>query len=422
AVQSEVFEGAQCYFDHPTTVEDRVQPERSVTKLAGWFADTRLGKVADERGMERAAIIADFHPQSGNEQVLELMRTATEYATEFPDKSYIGFSINAIGKSSKAEINGQTYNQVDNISEVISVDIVTRAGARGKVISFQEAARMGARKTKTSRAREATRRISKDFLAESKAIVAAVRADKLDEARKLFSEALGISKESIAQELADANLDPKTLAMLLDKVSDAGIKAVYGVDPDDSTDAEEDEEDDAGDQNDDGNDGDDNDDQAGDDQNGDDGDQNAGGDDGDDDDDNDDGVGEDDMESKESKKALVTARRESIKKTRVIRGLKRALAEANRGKAKAENEIHRGLLEQAANRTIDEMKVPPAARPALIRKVRESRSADTKLAVQRLVREEWQLVQAAAGHDGAGAIARESGNRGGFVPNWKRGA
>jgi len=139
AVADGLFEGAQSYFDHPTRTEDREQPERSVRQLAGYFSNAKIATIG---GL--ISVVASFSPQAGNQRVLELLRTSISYAREFPNGSYVGLSINAIGSGSSVEIDGQTWNRVDRFESVQSVDFVTRAGARGRILSLQESFRMAA--------------------------------------------------------------------------------------------------------------------------------------------------------------------------------------------------------------------------------------------------------------------------------------
>ena len=138
SVNAGVWEGAQAYFDHPTSLEERDIPERSVKNLAGWFSDAKIVDYSDpERGACKA-IEATFHPQLGESRTSSLLRTCVEYAKAFPTKSYVGLSINACGNGEQAMFDGETWNRVDSITEVVSVDFVTRAGAGGKPIAFRE--------------------------------------------------------------------------------------------------------------------------------------------------------------------------------------------------------------------------------------------------------------------------------------------
>lgn len=141
AVERKIFESAQCYIDHPTKLEDQIIPERMVEKLAGWLSDVEMGKCENEQGVTVPCIEATFYLESGNELVLNKLRAAQQYAASFDGAPYLGFSINASGVGAPAEIDGQEYNRVDRITEAISVDMVTRAGAGGKLLQLKESQR-----------------------------------------------------------------------------------------------------------------------------------------------------------------------------------------------------------------------------------------------------------------------------------------
>ncbi len=142
AVESRVFEAAQNYIDHPSKLEDQIIPERMVEKLGGWFCDVEMAQCENEQGVTVPCIEATFIPEPGNELVMNKLRAAQAYAKQFEGRPYIGFSINAAGVGAAAEIDGRQYNRVDRITEVISVDLVTRAGAGGKLLKLKESARM----------------------------------------------------------------------------------------------------------------------------------------------------------------------------------------------------------------------------------------------------------------------------------------
>ena len=142
AVESHVFEAVQNYIDHPSKLEDQIIPERMVEKLGGWFCDVEMAQCENEQGVTVPCIEATFVPEPGNELVMNKLRAAQAYAKQFEGRPYIGFSINAAGVGAAAEIDGRQYNRVDRITEVISVDLVTRAGAGGKLLKLKESARM----------------------------------------------------------------------------------------------------------------------------------------------------------------------------------------------------------------------------------------------------------------------------------------
>ena len=145
AVAEHIFEGAKCYIDHPTPVEEKIIPERSADRLGGFFFDCRFEEVTDlKSGITVEAITAEFQPRVGDERVLSLLRTSEQYAQKVRENTFFGYSINAMGGGEVAEIDGRRFNRVDEITKAFSVDIVTEAGAGGGPIpgSFRESNRM----------------------------------------------------------------------------------------------------------------------------------------------------------------------------------------------------------------------------------------------------------------------------------------
>jgi len=135
---SALFEGAHNYKDHPTPDEDAQRPGRSVKDLGGWFSDIEVQPFADPDLGAVSALYAVFHPQVGDDLTLNLLRTCAEYSKKYPGESYVGLSINAYGVGAPIDRDGEQWNQVDEITEVVSVDTVTRAGAKGRILTFQE--------------------------------------------------------------------------------------------------------------------------------------------------------------------------------------------------------------------------------------------------------------------------------------------
>lgn len=181
AAANGVFEGARCFFDHPDTIEERTRPERSVRRMAGWYSDVTCREYDDPKVGKTLGLFADFHPAVDNTEVLSIIRTCVEYAKRYPSKAYAGLSINAMGDGQPDTINGEEWNRVDEITEVESVDIVTRAGAGGGFVPLKESFRMPKPTDK---------------------------AKALKEARKLLREAQR-SRDPLALELT---VDPKKLS------------------------------------------------------------------------------------------------------------------------------------------------------------------------------------------------------------------
>jgi hypothetical protein len=443
AVAEQVVEGAQCFLDHPTEVEDRVQPERSVLKLGGWYSDVALGDFSDPKLGKVSAIYADLHPPVGNEKVLELLRTAVQYADKFPDKSYVGLSINAIGIGEKATINGEIWNRVDHLSEVVSVDIVTRAGAGGKLITFREAAKMATR-TRKKPNREGSARSNDDPKkpkpkgvrglreAATLALVAHMRGKSAEEKRKLYESFVGIDRPTQTKTFIEAGIDAAVVAKMLDDLSDSGIEQMTGVDPDDIDDSDDEDvlaalppgatDDGEG------------------------GVMDASG------GESEDALGEgkdqeDDEETEESEEAeeafpppkgtttnappgppatpLQKARKECADQSKQIKELKRQLREANDEREEAKGRIHSGLLGQFADKKIKEMNMPDGIVRRMRRHISERtdpRCPDhmklkTKSDVMNYIREEDLAMRSY--RDGMGVVAATGG---GSVqpPNWKK--
>lgn len=154
-----IFEGKKCFADHPSKSEDQDRPERSVRDVIGHFENVRL----EEGDQGQAMVCADLVvlPDKPYEWARALVRHAVDYSEKFPDKQFVGLSINASGdaepqaldefvkeasipegarpKLLKAIESGVTQVKVVNaITDAVSCDIVTEPGARGMVIQMLE--------------------------------------------------------------------------------------------------------------------------------------------------------------------------------------------------------------------------------------------------------------------------------------------
>ena len=109
------------YLDHPGITEQHDRPERSVRDLAG--------KIVTAPVMESDGLYADisFYPHVA--PIIEAM---------WED---VGMSIRAAGTAETGERDGRTGPIITSLSEGISVDVVTRAGAGGKLVALLESAR-----------------------------------------------------------------------------------------------------------------------------------------------------------------------------------------------------------------------------------------------------------------------------------------
>lgn len=118
--------GTHIYLDHPTWEEDWQRPERSVKDLVG--AMTEAAQYEDDP-VEGKGLYAKV-------KFRESVREDVEFYAETA-----GMSIRAIGITDESPTTGELI--VTELVEGLSVDIVTHAGAGGKLVSMAENARKG---------------------------------------------------------------------------------------------------------------------------------------------------------------------------------------------------------------------------------------------------------------------------------------
>lgn len=123
--------GTPIYLDHPGVEEKHDRPERSVRDLAG--------KLDSDAVAEADGLYANITIYPHWAEVVEALA---------PD---IGLSIRASAEVEEGEAEGRKGTIVKRLVEADSVDLVTKAGAGGRVISLIESARTAAvRNTKVS--------------------------------------------------------------------------------------------------------------------------------------------------------------------------------------------------------------------------------------------------------------------------------
>lgn len=151
----DVFNGLKIMADHPTVEEEEIRPERSTRDILGHYEN--LGVEESDDGCALLCADVDIVPSVNTEWARALMVRAIENATKFPGKDFIGLSINAAGdaettpiedvisqapegaqaKLAEAQSNGiETVRVVHQIYSAMSCDLVTEAGAGGKITNF----------------------------------------------------------------------------------------------------------------------------------------------------------------------------------------------------------------------------------------------------------------------------------------------
>lgn len=150
-----VFDGLKIFADHPSLEEEEIRPERSTRDILGHYENVSV-QDGDEG---RAWLCGDLSimPSVDCEWARDLMIRAVENAKKFPDKPFIGLSINAGGEATKTPIddvikiapdgakeklNEAKDNGIDLVKVVnaitrgTSCDLVTEAGAGGKILNI----------------------------------------------------------------------------------------------------------------------------------------------------------------------------------------------------------------------------------------------------------------------------------------------
>jgi hypothetical protein len=112
--------GTQMYLDHPTLREDKERPERSVRDLVGVVVET-----PHMSGISSVTVCEIF------EHWVPVIDAMAEH---------IGLSIRAFGTSERGDAGGKTGPIIKHLTEGVSIDYVTLAGAGGKVGPLVESA------------------------------------------------------------------------------------------------------------------------------------------------------------------------------------------------------------------------------------------------------------------------------------------
>lgn len=152
------FEGRKCYANHPSKSEEQERPERDVRDILGHFSNLRVEDAADGR----AQLKADLEVPSSDSYkwARELCASAIEFQKKFPDKDLVGLSINANGSAEQITVQDLISRGIPDscrpklmaavekgmsavkivllITDAVSCDLVTEAGAGGKITSIIE--------------------------------------------------------------------------------------------------------------------------------------------------------------------------------------------------------------------------------------------------------------------------------------------
>jgi hypothetical protein len=228
AVESGLFEGLRAFVDHPDSISEEIQPERTVRDLAGVYEGARYNE-------ERGTVEADL-------RVLKSHAWLADTIDELIDIGHsdkIGLSINGRGRTETsrrplAEAGGE-MTEVNEVKEFVvlrSTDIVTEAGAGGGFAQLLESAReVREMKTVTTVAKIA------------KALREAAASGDMKKVKKLSADLTAATKSKIAagsKPVAEADEEKDALEEAADEVVAQADEAVS--DDDDLEEADEDVE------------------------------------------------------------------------------------------------------------------------------------------------------------------------------------
>lgn len=154
-----VFEGKKIFLDHPASNEEQTRPERSVRDIVGHYENC----AAETLDGGALACVADLVLVKGApfDQARDLMLHSLDYKAKFPDQEFIGLSINAAGDAEEMPIDEflksydvpksalpkiqeaqqmglDTLRKVSVIEDADSCDMVTEAGAKGRILKLLE--------------------------------------------------------------------------------------------------------------------------------------------------------------------------------------------------------------------------------------------------------------------------------------------
>lgn len=168
AVDNKIFEGKKIFADHPSTEEEETRPERSVKDVLGHFENIKLEEI-NGRAMITGTVRVPQGPSF--DWVRSTFAHAIEYSKRYPDKDFVGLSINASGdaeeismhdllkiapiatheKIMKAMEQGVEMARITRkITDAVSCDMVTQAGAGGKILNLIEKEKLMKNKRKES--------------------------------------------------------------------------------------------------------------------------------------------------------------------------------------------------------------------------------------------------------------------------------
>ncbi len=257
------FEGLKAYADHPTAVDEQIQPERTVRDFVGLYTNT---KFKEGRNGKPGRVVGDLRILRAHRWLSDVV----DELVEIGQSDKIGISINGNGRTERQRVReaGEELeaNVVSKFLTLRSADVVTEAGAGGGFQQILESAR-GASKENTMGRKaimkalreaaeagdtEKVKKLTADLEEAEEDAADDDKADKGAKGKKTAKPAKG--KKKPVEEAADADDDAEDGdddgedAVDPDEELDETVEAMRGeADPEDDEDEDEDGADDDGD-------------------------------------------------------------------------------------------------------------------------------------------------------------------------------
>lgn len=212
--------GLHMYLDHPTSIEEKGRPERSVKDLAAVIE----GNVAYEKNHpDGAGVYADAHVFGPYRGMLKEMAP------------YIGLSHRAQGKSKAGQAEGRSGSIIESLDKAFSVDFVTLPGAGGGLVQMYESWREKPETTQSEKNnapieenKEEIMTITLTELKETRPeIVEAIKAETLKELKE--SETVKVSEGELEDAQAEILALKAEIARLKEKTA-VGEAAIIATD------------------------------------------------------------------------------------------------------------------------------------------------------------------------------------------------
>ena len=159
AYTNKVFEGAHFFADHPSSFEETNRPERSVGDMYGHYENV-MYDVVEGLGTLTADLV--LLEGDSSDWIGDQLSHALKFSSKYPNEEYIGISINASGDAELTNIDEvisaapmkcrdklqmakeqgiNTIKVTKVINSAISADLVTSAGARGRILQRLESSK-----------------------------------------------------------------------------------------------------------------------------------------------------------------------------------------------------------------------------------------------------------------------------------------